>query len=81
MFERWLDKTFYKRKYNNAKMEIEINRNTYANSMIELAKQLEEKNNEVEYWKKSVELKNKTLKDLRARVKELESKSGKSKKL
>lgn len=76
MLEWIKDKTYYKHKYNNAKLDIKVNRDVYLRSVTEMTKQLEEKEASLQYWKKAASLRNETIKKQKERIKELEEKKG-----
>ena len=77
----WLkDKTYYKHKYNTAKVDIKVNRDVYIRGITDMTKKLEEKEAEVLYWKKSATLRNETIKKQKDRIKELEESKGGRKK-
>lgn len=73
MVEWITDKTYYKSKYNTAKIDLKVNRDAYTRSITELARQLEEKESELQYWKKSSDLRNKDLKKVKEENKMLKS--------
>ena len=84
MIEWITDKTYYRSKYGTAKVNIKVNRDAYTKSITELAKQLEDKEAEMQYWKKSAGLRQKQLKEVKEENKVLRSeleKYGKSKRI
>lgn len=73
MFEWIKDKTYYKKKKNSLELEIELQRKTHAHNTIAWTKQIEELNTIIE--NKTIKLRraNKEIKDLKQRIKELET--------
>ena len=73
MFEWLKDKTYYKKKKNSLELEIELQRKTHAYNTIAWTKQIEELNTIIE--NKTIKLRraNKEIKDLKQRIKELET--------
>ena len=76
MLEWIKDKTYYKNKYNNARLDIKVNRDVYIRGLTEITKKLEEKEASLQYWKKAAALRSDTIKKQKDRIKELEEKKG-----
>lgn len=73
MFEWLKDKTYYKKKKNKLELEIELQRKTHAHNTIAWTKQIEDLASSVDYKTTKLRLANKEIKDLKERIKELES--------
>ena len=74
MLEWIKDKGYYRKRANTVENENKIQRETFEEATREWAKQLIDKKEEIEHLKNKVQLKEKTIKELKERNKELESK-------
>lgn len=72
MFEWIKDKTHYRKKANTLEIENKRQRETFEEATREWSQQLLDKNFEIEYRNKQLELKDNTIKRLKERLKELE---------
>ena len=71
----WLkDKTHYRSKYNTVKIELKVQRDAFATATLEWARQLEEKEAGLQYWKKSSDLRTKLIKEVKEENKKLKEK-------
>ena len=73
MFEWLKDKTYYRKKANTLKLELDLQRKTHAHNTVEWTRQLEDMAADVDYKKTKLRLANKEIKDLKERIKELEN--------
>lgn len=73
MFEWLKDKTHYRRKANTLKLELELQRKTHAHNTIAWTEQIEDLASSLEYKTTKLRLANKEIKDLKERIKELET--------
>ena len=81
MFEWIKDKSHYRKKANTLENENKIQRETFEEATKQWSQQLLDKNFDLEYKNKQLELKDNTIKKLKERIKELEApkKGGKKK--
>lgn len=73
MFEWIKDKTYYKKKSNTLENELEIQRTAHAQNTVAWTKQIEDFKAREEYKNTKIKLANKTIKELKERLKELEA--------
>ena len=74
MFEWIKDKTYYKKRTNTLENENKMQRETFEEATREWTKQLLDKTADIEHLRNRVQLKDKTIKELKERNKELEKK-------
>lgn len=73
MFEWLKDKTYYRKKANTLKLELELQRKTHANNTIAWTKQIEDITADFEYKKTKLKLAHEDIKKLKERIRELET--------
>lgn len=73
MFEWIKDKTHYRKKANTLENELEIQRTAHAQNTVAWTKQIEDFKASEEYKNTKIKLANKTIKELKERLKELEA--------
>lgn len=73
MFEWIKDKTYYRKKANTLKLENELQRKAHAQNTIAWTKQIEDFKASEEYKDTKIKLANKTIKELKERIKEFEA--------
>ena len=73
IFEWLKDKTYYRKKANSLKLELDLQRKTHANNTIAQTKQIEDLGASDEYKTTKLRLAAKEIKELKERIKELEA--------
>ena len=70
--KKLVDTTYWQKKYNTAENELDLQRKAHANNTIAWTKQIEDFKSSEEYKDTKLKLANKTIKELKERLKEIE---------